>query len=295
MASGDHSTAKLARGFIKLTGPDVRSWLQGLVSNDVDQVSSTKTAHAAMLNPQGKFLFHMFIWPQADGLILETSPERVAALIQRLTMYKLRAAVDLSDVSDDFEIHLIWGDGLLAAVNLPTEAGAAVIADDVIITVDPRLAALGLRVLAPKGADIDVSVSATQADIQQYRAHQARLGVFDPDGDLRPEKTTLLEANFDFLGGVDFNKGCYVGQEVTARMHYRGLARKRYWIVESPGADLKPGDVVTSGDKEAGEIMSGQDGVGLALIRTDRLTDGVQPTINGAPVTVTRPGYLASS
>ena len=261
------------RGVLALHGGDVRPFLQGLISNDVAQVREDRAAYGALLTPQGKFLFDFFIVQDAGQLLLETEAARLGELQRRLLMYRLRSKVDIEDRSARFAVAALIGDDPAGALGLPDLPGAARALDQGLVFVDPRLPRLGARALLPKE-----TASATLAALgfeaverDAYERLRLTLGVPDGSRDLVVEKATLLESGFEELNGVDFGKGCFVGQELTARMRYRGLVRKRLLPVAFAGPPPPPGTVIRLGAREAGEMRSGMDGQGLALLRLEHV------------------------
>jgi folate-binding protein YgfZ len=270
------STARFAllpeRGILAVSGPDRRSFLQGLVSNDVEKLASGRALYAALLTPQGKYL-HDFIMAEHEGAIwLDAESARLADLKRRLSMYRLRAKVEIAE-RPELGVAAIFGDGAAAALDLPDEAGAARPFDEGIALVDPRLAALGARLVTERGRLARLSQAGlAETDFAAWDRHRLALGVPDGSRDLVPEKSILLEAGFDELNGVDWHKGCYVGQELTARTKYRGLIKKRLFPVRIDGAAPEPGTIVTLDDRDAGEMRSAQDGIGLALLRLETVT-----------------------
>lgn len=282
------------RGLLRVGGDDAVDFLQGLVSNDVTRVGPDRGIYAALLTPQGKFLFDFFI-VQVDGaLVLETERARLPELTKKLTMYKLRAKVDLADVSDAWRVAAIWGDGAETLAGLPAEPGAAAPWQGGVAMVDPRLAAAGLRVLLP--ADDAMGIAGTwgsdAADIAAYDLHRLGLGLPDGSRDMVLDKATLLESGFDELHGVDWNKGCYMGQELTARTKYRGLVKKRLVPVTLDGAVPEPGTPVMRDGKAAGELRSGRDGRALALMRLEHLKDpDAAFTAGDTPLTPSKPDW----
>jgi folate-binding protein YgfZ len=261
------------RGVLALHGGDVRPFLQGLISNDVTQVREERAAYGALLTPQGKFLFDFFIVQDSGRLLLETEAARLGELHRRLLMYRLRSKVDIEDCSGQFAVAAVIGDAPAAAVGLPELPGAARALDLGLAFVDPRLPRLGVRVLLPRdNARATLAASGFEAlEREAYERLRLTLGVPDGSRDLVVEKATLLESGFEELHGVDFGKGCFVGQELTARMKYRGLVRKRLLPVAFTGAPPPPGTVIRLGEREAGEMRSGIDGQGLALLRLEQV------------------------
>ncbi|WP_374449156.1 folate-binding protein YgfZ [Stella sp.] len=259
------------RSVLTVAGPDRRSFLQGLVSNDVERAAPDRAIHAAFLTPQGRFLHDLFIVELGDTLLLDIEAGRRADLLKRLSMYRLRSKVTLGDGGEDWTVLALFGPGAGHPFGLPEEAGAAVAAAGGVAYVDPRLAALGLRAVLPRGeaekaAQARGFAEAPFADYDRLRLAQ---GVPDGSRDLPVEKAILLEAGFDELNGVDWQKGCYMGQELTARTKYRGLVRKRLMPVAIEGPVPEPGTPLTFDGKDAGEMRSGRDGLGLALVRLE--------------------------
>lgn len=271
------------RGVLRVAGPEARSFLQGLITNDMDRVDESHAIYAALLTPQGKFLFDFFITaetgPTADpGFLLDCDGARATALLHRLTFYKLRAQVTLGDVSETFGVAALWGDGAAAQAGLTATASEGMAAQALggTVFVDPRLAAMGVRALLPRTRITDICREAgfAVAEVTDYHQHRLALGVPDAALDLKPEKSFPLEANFDDLQAIAFQKGCFIGQEVTSRTKRRGRVRKRLLPVRVEG-DLPPsGTPVRSIAREIGTVYSGEDGRAIALLRLDLIGDG---------------------
>ncbi|NBB69084.1 MAG: folate-binding protein [Alphaproteobacteria bacterium] len=245
------------RGVLELSGADAVKLLQGLVSNDLDRLSEASAIYAALLTPQGKYLFDFLVFAHGDGLWLDVEAGRVDDLVRRLTLYRLRADVGFTK-RDDLAVYALF-DGEPAAV-----AGAEI---DV---VDPRLAALGRRVVGePARVEAALADLGDAATFEEYDRHRLALGVPAGSRDLEPDKALLLENGFVELHGVDFDKGCFVGQELTARMRYRGTVRKRL-VPVTLDRHAEPGTPIRAGEIEVGELRSCHGDMGLALIRLDR-------------------------
>ena len=250
------------RGVIAVGGEDRASFLQGLISNDTSKVAPGQAIWAALLTPQGRFLNDMFVADGGNGaLLLETERERAPALARKLTLYKLRSKVTVEDRGAAMEVAVAFGPAVEKLVPL----------DGATAFVDPRLPALGVRVLAPVGqaAALLVARGAARADLEAYEKLRLSLGVPDGSRDLLPEKALLLESGFDELNGVDWNKGCYMGQELTARTKYRGLVRKRLFPVKVDGPLPAFGAPIERDGQEVGEIRSGAGDRALALLRLE--------------------------
>jgi folate-binding protein YgfZ len=283
------------RGVVSVAGPDARSFLQGLVSNDVDKVTPERAIYAALLTAQGRFLHDFFVVENDGALLLDCEAERRADLIRRLSIYKLRAKVVLSDASERLTAAVLFGEGTLDALGLPAEAGRARRLAGGVTYVDPRLAALGARALLPRETAPSAIEGAGFSEGTPDAYERLRLGLGMPDGsrDLPVEKALLLENGFDELNGIDWQKGCYMGQELTARTRYRGLVRKRLLPVRIEGPRPEPGTPVLHAEKEVGEMRSSLEGHGLALLRLDAVGPAAGAlTAGGARLTPVIPDWM---
>ena len=268
------------RSVIAVGGPDRAEFLQGLISNDTGKVGPGQAIWAALLTPQGRFLNDMFVVEDGSGtFLLETERERAAALARKLKMYTLRSKVTVEDRSAAMEVAVVFGPD--AEKVLPVAGATAFI--------DPRLPELGVRVLAPTG-QATALLGPAEAPLADYEAMRLRLGVPDGSRDLPVEKALLLESGFDELHGVDWNKGCYMGQELTARTKYRGLIKRRLFPVRIEGPLPPPGAPVQRDGKEVGEIRSGQGDRALAMLQIDA-ADGAL-TAEGATLFPERPTWM---
>jgi len=260
------------RSLLRLDGPDRVDFLNGLVSNDVRLASSSRSLYAALLTPQGKFLADMFISAQQDALWLDVAAAHAADLLKRLKLYRLRAKVEIAAVAG-WQAWALLGTDAGAALELAlgpdAAAGAAGPSGAGFACIDPRLAAMGARVWRPDG---DALPPGEPADTAVYEHLRLRLGLPDGARDIETDKGLLLEHHFEALHGVDFRKGCYVGQELTARTKYRGLVKKQLFRVECDAGDLPPpGTMVTCGDAEAGVMRTSWGRAGLALLRLEQV------------------------
>ncbi len=254
------------RAVIAVGGPQAREFLQGLITNDVERLQPGKGIYAALLTPQGKILFDFFLVEGDGAILIDCHVAARDALLKRLTLYKLRAKVVL-EARDQLAVLAEW-DG--------AEPNYA------IAYPDPRLAALGRRAIIAKGE--------MQRDLlpaSAYHAHRLSLGVPEA-GDFGSDKMFALDADLVELNAVDFKKGCYVGQELTARMKHRGTARKR--LLPLSGHAGIQGAAVSAGAKDIGEVVS----PAFALIRLDRLEEaaGAPVTIGSSVVELNKPAWL---
>ncbi len=261
------------RGVLQLGGADAVTFLQGLTSNDVRRVSSERAVFSAFLTPQGKFLHDFFVMQVGSALLLDCEADRRADLLRRLKVYRLRSKVELADVTDVFAVAAALGEGAPAAFGLPPAPGAAADFGGGVACVDPRLAGLGVRLLLPR-EQADAALAGTglaTAPAEDYDRLRLALGVPAGSRDLRVEKAILLESNYDELNAISWDKGCYMGQELTARTRYRGLVKKRLVPVAVDGPLPAPGTRITLDGREVGEMRSGRDGLALALMRLEAL------------------------
>ncbi|MDB5434301.1 MAG: aminomethyltransferase [Phenylobacterium sp.] len=263
-----------SRALIAVSGPDWRDFLQGLVTQDVETLGVGEARFGALLTPQGRLLYDLFAVGREEGAWLDVEAEHRTALIQRLMMYRLRAKVEIA-ASDSPVSALFSGDPR-------SQLGGQGLARD------PRLPGLGWR-----GYGVTPPDGARPGDETAYDAHRLALGVPGP-ADWGSDKTYPIEADFDLLGGIDFKKGCFVGQETTSRMKRRGQVKSRMLPIAFEGPPPAPGSEVLAGDLRAGEVLSGRDGRAIALLRLDRAA-GASLTVEGRPVTVERPAWFLAA
>jgi folate-binding protein YgfZ len=261
-----------SRGLVLIGGADRTDFLQGLISNDIRRATLDHAIWAALLTPQGKYL-HDFFVVEIDGqYFLDCESERLMDLGSRLSKYKLRAQIDLG-IGEDYAVAVLPGTAALDRAGLPADPGAArSLESGGIVYVDPRHSEAGARAILPKdGAEAALQSLGFEAGTpDDYDRVRLPLGLPDGSRDLVVEKSILLESNFDELNGVDWDKGCYMGQELTARTKYRGLIKKRMMPVDVDGPLPAAGTEILLGDKNAGEMRSGSDGRGIALLRLEQ-------------------------
>jgi folate-binding protein YgfZ len=264
------------RSVVALSGAEARDFLQGLISNDMAGCAAAKAIYAGLLTPQGKILFDFFVTERDGAFLADCARDRSADLTKRLTMYRLRAKIEIAP-RPDLAVAAVW-DGSIASV---------------FAVADPRLAALGQRLIGPRAEIVHIVSGIPAGD---YTAHRLALGVPD-SADLPPDSVLALDAGFEELNGVNFKKGCYVGQEVTARMKHRATARKRFVIAQVSGEMPPPGTPVEAQDRELGALATGKDGTSLALLRMDRLAEaeqaGADITAAGQTIRLRKPAWLA--
>jgi len=261
------------RGVIRVTGETARGFLNGIVTSDVGKVAPGAARFAALLTPQGKIIADFIVTEAAaedgGGFFLDVPRALGPALAQKLNFYKLRAKVTIEDLSDRLGVMALW-DG----------SGDS---DYGLTFPDPRLPALGRRVILPPevAGEAAADLGATLLDAEAYEAHRIALGVPRGGHDFTYSDTFPHEADMDQLGGVDFQKGCYIGQEVVSRVEHRATARSRVVPVAYDDNAPMAGLEVTAGDKQIGMMGSAANGRGLAMLRLDRVADAIAA---GAPI-----------
>jgi folate-binding protein YgfZ len=253
-----------SRALISLGGPDWRDFLQNLITQDVQTMAPGEARFGALLTPQGRLLYDLFAVGREDGAWLDVEAAHRDAIIQRLIMYRLRAKVEIA------------ADETAVSAAADRQASGTWVRD-------PRLPELGWR---------GYGASAT-TDEGAYDAHRLSLGVPGP-ADWGSDKTSPIEANFDLLNGVDFKKGCFVGQETTSRMKRRGQIKSRMLPISFQGPAPAPGSEVLAGELRAGEVLSGGEGRAMALLRLDRAAGG-NLTADGRPLTVEQPAWFLAA
>ena len=272
------------RGVLALSGPDTVKMLQGLISQDAEKVCEAVSSYGALLTPQGKFLHDFLMVRSGDAILLDCESARRDDLFNRLRRYRLRSSVELTDLTDELEVLAIFGGNATAHFQLPLTPGHTKDWQNGRIYVDPRRAELGCRAVLPagQGAKTLTTAGINEGTADSYDEHRARLCVPDGSRDIQVEKSTLLEANLDRLNGIDWQKGCYVGQELTARTKHRGLLKRRLRMVRLSGP-AAPGTPITNNQTKVGELRSVAGNYGLALLRLDAIdTTGDQQLLAGS-------------
>jgi folate-binding protein YgfZ len=245
---------RLNRALIEVSGPDARSFLNNLLTQSLDQLNETGVAYAALLTPQGKILADMLVWENGATVVIEADAARAEELLRRLTMYKLRAQVT---IKADEARSVLWSARLFEGARA-----------------DPRLADLGYRRLTE---DRDA-----QTGDDAYDAHRLALGAPDLARDAAPDEVFALEALLEELKGVDFKKGCFIGQENVSRMKRRATTRKKFCPIVFEGEAIAYGAPVLAGEAEIGSVRTGAAGRAIALLRLDRALEAIDA---GTPLT----------
>lgn len=275
-----HASLLPSRAVLRIGGADARKFLQGLITNDIDKAQGGEAVHAGLLSPQGKILFDFFAVPAGDGLLIDVAEDKAGEFMKRLGFYRLRAAVEIA-AAPSLAVAAAWG-------------GPPRLPEGAIVYADPRLPELGFRLLLPKATSVaDLGCEASsEAD---YHAWRIGLGVPEGGRDYAFGDAFPHEALFDQLNGVDFAKGCYVGQEVVSRMEHRGTARKRFLPVAGDAPLPASGTSIEADGVPIGTLGSVSGAAGLALIRLDRAEEALAQaktlTAGGVKIALRRPAF----
>jgi tRNA-modifying protein YgfZ len=236
------------RAVVRIAGPDAKTLLQNVVTLDMESVDRHGSGYGALLTPQGKILFDFVLHKAPDGYAADVQAGEAEAFAKRLSLYKLRAKVEIALVPE-LAVYAAW-DGAY------TQGGGYA---------DPRLATLGNRWLAQRGS------VATDTSAPDWHRHRIALSIPQGGVDFVFGDSFPFDAGMDSLHGVAFDKGCYIGQEVVSRMRHRGTARRRIVAIESKGSLPEPGADIVAGERVVGRLGSSAGGKGIGLVRLDRL------------------------
>ena len=285
------------RALLSVSGPDRFSFLQGLISNDMQKVESGGAMWAALLTPQGKFLHEFFVFSIGDEVVLDCEDKRRDDLLARLSRYKLRSQVDLR-ICNDLVPGAAWKQDAVDALNLSIQAPTLII-NDGIAYLDTRLTDAGARwALSPNAVKSTMNTAGLSPSTpEDYDTYRLSLGLPDGSRDMEIEKALLLENSFEELNGVDFQKGCYMGQEITARTHYRALIKKRLLPVDLSAESLESGTLLESNGTIVGEMKSSREHKGMALIKLYawEKAGGSSLVVNNTSVTPYIPSWMKLS
>lgn len=269
-----HTALLTDRAIIAVGGAGAPAFLQGLVTADMAECRPQHALYAALLTPQGKILFDFFVLAEGERFLLDCAAARSEELAKRLVFYRLRAPVEIR-LEAEMGVAALWGTREAPRISN--------------LVPDPRLPELGWRAI---GRRSELWATASLAD---YHTHRLALGVPD-SADLPPDTIFALDAGLEELGAVSFSKGCYIGQEVTARMKHRASARRRLLIADSDGAIPSPGTALEAQGVTLGHLATGQGTRALALVRLDRLAvaENSHSAINAGDriVTLRKPDWL---
>jgi folate-binding protein YgfZ len=261
------------RGLIEINGPDAAKFLQGLITNDIEKTRPGGALFAGLLTPKGKIISDFLIFvPEEERYWIDCPRGHVEELVKRFSLYKLRAKVEIVDLGADFSVAATWSDEQSEPVTGSLAAYA-----------DPRYVPLGQRMIIKGDAVPSAAPAARIVGDTAYHSHRIACAVPQGGLDYVYGEAFPHEACYDDLHGVDFRKGCYVGQEVVSRMHHKGIAKTRIAAIEASAPLEGGGAEISAGDQPVGRLGSVDGTLGVALIRLDRVQDALE---KGVPLRV---------
>jgi tRNA-modifying protein YgfZ len=276
------------RAILRVSGEDSGGFLQGLMTNDIDTLTEQTAIYSALLSPQGKIITDFIVFKTPEAFLIDLPSAQADVLLKKLKLYRLRAKVDLEDMSKSLSVIALWS----------PNASRQVVPDPVpgtlAFTSDPRLPDLGWRCLiSVHTLNSNSLTTAEQSSETNYNCHRIRLGVPEAGHDYPFASVYPHDAMVDQLHGVSFTKGCYVGQEVVSRVRHRDGARKRCLMIRSEKALPQSGSDIKSGSVTLGQLGSTCNTAGLAIVRIDRLQElsakGDHLTCDGQPIEAAKP------
>lgn len=257
----NYMTPLPGRGVLEIKGADKSTFLQGIMTNDIYSLSPENALYTALLTPQGRYLYDFFIVEIGDSYYLDGEASRLEDVIKKLSLYKLRADVTFI-LRSDLPVYAYWGEGVSSLLNLDNKHGAS----HNTFYMDPRLAALGARSFGK--AEVEGFQLKSPED---YDQHRLSLGIPEGGRDLIPDKSIPLESGLDELHAISWTKGCFMGQELTARTKYQGLVRKRLIPVVFEGKPPPFGTGVFLEGDPVGEVRTTSGSQGLIMVRLEAL------------------------
>jgi len=245
------------RGFIQVNGPEAKEFLQNIVTNNVEKVTPESTLFSSILTPQGKYLFDFFIIKLKDNYLIECEKKSTSEIIKLLNFYKLRSKVDLVDLNEKYTVAIISLEKFREINNSDLLKGKTTTYEENLIYIDPRSEKLGAKIIS-KTKDINLIIKKLNLNIvdkQKYYKESFDLGILQTEMKKLKEKIFGIENNLDELNGIDFKKGCYIGQENTSRIKLRNKLRRRVLPVQKIKGDVSENDIIKYKDIEIGKVM----------------------------------------
>ena len=263
------------RGFIQVKGVEAKEFLQNIVTNDLEKVTNNSTVFSSILTPQGKYLFEFFILKLKDGYLLESEKKSIAEIIKLLNFYKLRSKVEFIDLTDKYMVAIISLEKFKEINNSSLQKGSTASYQNDMVYIDPRNVKLGAKIIS-KLENVQPTIkklNLEKADKNKYYNKSFQLGIPQVDLDKLKEKIFGIENNLDELNGIDFKKGCYIGQENTSRIKLRNKLRRRILPIQKISGEISENDTIKYKGNEIGKIMIGKP-YSFALIKV------VDPDLN---------------
>jgi len=245
------------RGFIQVKGPETKEFLQNIVTNDLNKVTDKSTIFSSILTPQGKYLFDFFILKLKDSYLLECEKKSTAEIIKILNFYKLRSKIDFIDISEKYSALIISIEKFKELNKSSLSKGLTSNYGDDLVYVDPRNEKLGAKIIS-KLENVYLTIKKLNlkiTDKEKYYIKSFKLGIPQIHLDKFKDKIFGIENNLDELNGIDFKKGCYVGQENTSRIKLRKKLRRRILPIEKIAGEIYENDIIKYKDIDIGKIM----------------------------------------
>jgi len=266
-------TTLIDRGILSITGPDSLAFLQGIVTNDLEKLNEKTALYSAILTPQGKYLHDFFIFELEGNIHIDCPKNQIDSLEKKLNMYRLRANLEITKLGDAYSIISLTGPGISDIMHPEQGIVNSELYGKGIVVFDPRLNQLGARAVLKKKSASDIlnNKEFTEKNYEDYNKLEITLGIPGSIDAVFLRSAFPLELGYSELNAISFNKGCYVGQEVTARMNVRNLVKKRLVPVSFEGESLKAGTTISIQDKPVGQVFAKANDKGIVMFRIDRL------------------------
>ena len=263
------------RSFFEIKGEDKDTFLQGLITNDINKCTDKKSIYSAFLSPQGKFLADFFILKYENSYLFETPKLFLEELLKKLNNYKLRSKIDIVEKQSLISLSILGGDEIFGKLD---SLGSTIKIDDGYAFIDPRNKELGIKVIINKDTInfFAKKYDLIEEDINKYEEIRINNAIPDSIFDLKYNNSLILENNFDKINAISWDKGCYVGQEITARIKYRSLLKKNLLKVKILNGFVSSGDDIYFEEKLIGTITSNNKNIALAMIRLSDFDNAIK-------------------
>ena len=283
------------RGLLYIQGDDVIEFLQNIISNDINKVKDTFSCYASLLTPQGKYLFDFIVLKHKKGYFVDCSKKQINQLYEHLNLYKLRSKVEILNLSNEFVVAAITREKFLSIINSKDEAGFTNKYREDPIFLDPRNKELGAR-LVVNLEKLYLSLKKLElksSEIDEYYNFSHKLGIPQLDTDKLQNKIFGIECNFDELNGLDFKKGCYVGQENTARIKLRNKLTKRIMPIQTVQGKVEVDESIYINDENIGKILINNNyPFGLIKFKNDSIDFSKEYTCGSSKIKIIKPSWI---
>ena len=282
------------RGVLLISGQDSKDFLQNLVTNDINKVTETQSCFSSLLTPQGKYLFDFMIVKHKDGYFLDCELNQINGLINRLNVYKLNSKIEITNLSHKFQVVVISNEKFLSINNSKNQEGATIAYRDDPFFIDPRNKQLGARIIInlEKLYLSLKKLNLISSDVEEYYNLSHQIGIAQRDTERLKNQLFGIECNFEELNGIDFKKGCYVGQENTARIKLKNKLTKRLLPVKVVDGTLK-NETINYKENEIGKILiKGKFPFALIKFKEINLDNDNEYLCEGATLRIIKPDWI---